>query len=814
MKHPAAPRWLAFAFTGYLGLALYVLYVTARPASIALFWYANAFGAVTLMARPKREWPGLMASLWLAVFVANLIMRGNGPITWMSPFANLVEIGLSAHLFRRYFVAEKCVGDVRLFGSALFVSGVVPALLGALVSSSVMSLVGHASFEKIWFAWFLGSAIGVTSLLPLGIYVLARGWRSLARDVLHTKALATLVIALALAFLLPGRVPFPFSIVAFALLGVAVSGGIANAALGNFLCSLVVGGLIAFGRFGPPASGGDFSELLFYLPLALTLISPSLLAVALERAEIQVRRLAEREAHFRILYQQTPAMMISVDLRGRLVGASQAWAQRMGQPLEALIGKPLADFLTPASRLRLDQVIAPELRAQGRFTDLELQYVTPAGEIIDVAQSGIFDRDEEDAPVATLSVLRDITEEKRLSAALSAERERLQVTLHRLETVLANVPAVIACWGNDGHCLFGNSTHRDWFGIDAAALPGRRPEEVLGSALFAASAACFDRAMRGEPSLFEGPFVDAAGRTRHVRISYLPDIDQGTQRGIFLFGTDTTALNRLVAERTRELSIAKEAAEAASRVKDQIISNVSHEMRTPIHAIASFAELGRTRLTAGAFEKGQGYFERIRNSARRLIQFVDALLDLARLGSREVVVRPVPTDLHRLATGVVDEVRVLMDERAIAIDVDCQSADPVVELDPHLIERVLMNLLSNASKFCRPHGRVRVTIADSVSAAGESEITIGVSDEGVGIPHDEIDSIFEPFVQSSPTSGTAGGTGLGLAIVRKIAELHQGRVRAWNAPGSGAVFEVALPRQRTIEPGPHDIPSARTALTE
>lgn len=793
MKSNHSTLALTGAFVGYLALALYVLYVTARPASIALFWYANAFGTIAVLTRPRRAWPAMFAVLWTAVFAANWIMRGLGAITWMSPFANLVEIGLSAHIFRRYFKAESCVTNVRAFVQALLLSGVVPALVGALVSSSVMALLAGASFREIWFVWFLGSAIGVVSLLPLGYYVLARGTHALWRQLARRESVAALVFAVCVASWAPGHVPFPDVYVTVALIVAATVGGFATAAVGNFLCSLVLGALIAFGTFGLPTQAYQHGELLSYLPVALSLIAPSVLAVAFERAEVQVRRLVEREAHFRGLYQRTPAMMLSVDLRGRLVAVSEAWAARMGYTPGEVIGRPLGDFLTEESRIRVDTIVTPFLRQGGAFADRALRYVTRTGEIVDVAQSGILERDESGNPAGTLSVLRDVTEENRLAAALVAERELLHVTLHRLQTVVANVPAVIAYWGMDGRCEFGNAAHLEWFGVPAEELHGMAIAELLGEELRTLCLPHFEAAARGQSRVFEVPFRDPTGRSRHARVSYLPDIDAGTQHGIFAFATDTTELNHRVAERTRELREAKEAAEAASRIKDQIISNVSHEMRTPIHAITSFAELGRSRLSAGDFDKGIAYFERIRSSAGRLVRFVDALLELARLGAREIVARPVPTNVNTLVGKVVEEMRVLMDEGGISIAFNPAPDLTTVDVDPHLIERVVTNLLSNARKFSPAHGIVEVNVSDSTASGGRGEFRIAVADRGIGVPENEFEAIFEPFVQSSRTDKKVGGTGLGLAIVRKIVDLHDGRIKVSNRLGGGALFEVHLP---------------------
>lgn len=260
-------------------------------------------------------------------------------------------------------------------------------------------------------------------------------------------------------------------------------------------------------------------------------------------------------------------------------------------------------------------------------------------------------------------------------------------------------------------------------------------------------------------------------------------------------------LHELVEERTAEYVAAKEEAEASSRAKSRFLANMSHELRTPMHAILSFSDLGRKRATSAAPEKLVSYFESIRTSGQRLTRLIDDLLDLAKLEAGKATL-----DLSVLGmTALVEEALVecgpLLQEHGLRAQARCSTRDDTLRGDGVRIRQLVRHLVSNAAKFSPHGGTVHVEIEDAVVASpaggspiGTPALRVSVVDQGIGIPADELESVFEKFVQSSKTRTGAGGTGLGLAICREIVALHGGSVRAYNRYDGGAVFEFLLPR--------------------
>jgi len=242
----------------------------------------------------------------------------------------------------------------------------------------------------------------------------------------------------------------------------------------------------------------------------------------------------------------------------------------------------------------------------------------------------------------------------------------------------------------------------------------------------------------------------------------------------------------------------KDVAQAANKSKSDFLSNMSHELRTPLHAIIAFSRLGREKTAATAPEdKLQRYFARIHQSSERLLRLLDDLLDLSKLEAGRMTYCWERLELDQLAQCTLDEYEAFARERGVRLQLETQ-ATPRVTGDAHSLMQVIGNLLSNAIKYTAADSTVTVTIARSAEA-GSAAALVTVRDRGIGIPTDELEDVFDKFVQSSKTRNGAGGTGLGLSIARAIVLDHGGRIWATNAPDGGACFHVELP---VAEPAP------------
>lgn len=259
-------------------------------------------------------------------------------------------------------------------------------------------------------------------------------------------------------------------------------------------------------------------------------------------------------------------------------------------------------------------------------------------------------------------------------------------------------------------------------------------------------------------------------------------------------------LERLVAERTRDLERASEQAAAASRAKGEFLANMSHEIRTPLNGIIASSELmlHRADLPPEAAEQ----VRLIAESGDLLVHLLSDILDFSKIEEGKLTLEQQPFAL----SPMVDDTVALIRARAAAVGVEVSTSagagcPAYVESDSHRIRQVLFNLLSNAVKFTPPGGRVAVNVSCPSIAAGSARIRFEVRDTGIGMDEATQRKVFERFTQAdSSTTRRYGGTGLGLAISARLVALMDGKLLVESAPGRGSAFSFTLPLKIASEP--------------
>jgi PAS domain S-box-containing protein len=389
---------------------------------------------------------------------------------------------------------------------------------------------------------------------------------------------------------------------------------------------------------------------------------------------------------------------------------------------------------------------------------------------------------------------RDITEERR------AEAERAQLALalaardRELASVLQNATDVVVRYDMALRFVYANPAIEAALGIAPTALLGKRHDETpvapdVGARTDAVLRRVFET-QEGEEMAFE---YETPSGPRHFESRFVPERGASAEvASVLVFTRDVTERvhgARALSAALEAAEVARHVAESANASKSAFLATMSHELRTPLNAIRGYADLLGLGMYGPITDAQRAALERIGASERHLLGLITELLDYAKIESGraryELTELPIAVALRDAAALVEPQLRgkglVFEHARPPAL---------TVRADARKLRQIILNLLSNAAKFTPQGGVV------ALRCCAESErVVVEVADSGVGIPAEQLERIFEPFVQLGRGRGEGiGGAGLGLAISRELARGMGGDLTAASAPSGGAVFRLALPR--------------------
>lgn len=414
---------------------------------------------------------------------------------------------------------------------------------------------------------------------------------------------------------------------------------------------------------------------------------------------------------------------------------------------------------------------------------------TKAAEINEIAAA--FDAAMEKSCAETVALASSTTPEDKKAAAASM-RARCDPVMNEAMVsfaALTNRILKISDEASDGALAMTNSTISSTFFLTlgglliAVILVGGAVIKVISQPLLKLTA-CMNRLAGGDDD------IEIVGRDRFDEIG---SIANAVER----FRQNSMKKRQAEVAEAREraaLEIARQAAVNALAVKTEFLSNISHELRTPMHAIMAYSEMGIDLLEEGAKEKISKVLGNVNKAANRLHLLLDKLLDLGKMDAGKMEYSFKRESFDEVIEHTLMELDSLIKTKKLKIDVHALAHDRFAEFDKLRMVQVLVNLVSNAIKFSPSESSIDICVQDDVLANNREALRCHVADQGVGIPENECETIFSEFMQSSKTKTGAGGTGLGLSICRSIIEAHGGKIWAENSRPKGAVFSFVFPK--------------------
>ena len=274
----------------------------------------------------------------------------------------------------------------------------------------------------------------------------------------------------------------------------------------------------------------------------------------------------------------------------------------------------------------------------------------------------------------------------------------------------------------------------------------------------------------------------------------------------------TKASEGEMTELNRKLRETLDLANAASVAKTNFISNMSHDIRTPMNAIVGYTTIA---LGQNPEEKTRECLEKIRESSDHLLTLINDVLDISRIESGKLVITPVKTDIRKVVDEVLSIIRGFTVGRELNIEVRREPlSNPYVLADDIRIREVLVNVLSNAVKFTRDGGTVTFSADYLPGEDGKINVRYVISDTGIGMSPEFQKHIFEEFTQEHSDARTQyTGTGLGMTIAKKYVELMHGTISVQSKQGQGSTFAIELPLEQA-DNAPKPEKAARTKGTQ
>ncbi|MBN2616613.1 MAG: PAS domain S-box protein, partial [Bacteroidales bacterium] len=387
--------------------------------------------------------------------------------------------------------------------------------------------------------------------------------------------------------------------------------------------------------------------------------------------------------------------------------------------------------------------------------------------------------------------LEELVEQRTRELRISQDKLLLTQQITKLGSWEFHPEANKATWSEETYRIFERDPQKEAYTLDefiASMVPKYR-EKAHRKIL---------KSMQKKKSVeLNTKHITEKGNTRYLKVNGQAVLKNG-EVDYFIGSMLDVTQERLNQKR---LNAAVKSAIAANRAKSEFLANMSHEIRTPLNSIIGFSELLYNSVTT---DKKRSQVESIRNSGRTLLNIINDILDLSKVEAGKIVIEREPLDVFKIVCEVGGMFEQKAAEKNLGLTIESMT-DLLVPLmiDETRLRQILFNLVGNAIKFTE-QGKIAIYIHHEEKENGKVDLQITIKDTGIGIPEDQQEAIFEPFVQQQgQLHKNYGGTGLGLSISRRMAEAMGGKISVQSSSGIGSAFTVLLKNvvKAEVQPG-------------
>ena len=528
------------------------------------------------------------------------------------------------------------------------------------------------------------------------------------------------------------------------------------------------------------------------------------MSVSKKRAEFA---LLESEEKYKVAFTTSPDAININRLDGRYVNINDGFTRITGYTFEDVMGKLSSEigiWAIPQDREKMVQV----LKNKGYVENVETVFMCKDGTLLTALMSASIITVNNEPHI--LSVTRNISDRKKTQLALQASEERYRLLFDR------SSDAVFMVDRESSRYLSCNHAGETLTGLSMTELKGLSTQEITQH--LALSQLILVALSDESVDMGEVTYVRPDGSKRIALLTAVPlndlvvvglakDITERKQAEDDLKSAHES-LEKTVAERTLELAQAnqflqkaKEQADTANLAKSAFLANISHELRTPMHHILNYAKFGVDKIDKVQKDKLLHYFSQIRATGHRLLTLLNDLLDLSKLESGRSSYEIKQADLSQIIINILEEFQISLAKKNIRLSNKLPQEPIWVSCDKNRIGQVVRNLLSNAIKFSDEGKTITLSFSFLEFKSGKRMTDnsvipgtcVAVADQGIGVPQNELTTIFDKFIQSSKNKTNAEGTGLGLCICKEIIDAHSGQIWAENRADGGSKFSFILP---------------------